>query len=32
MTGRFVWGSEGKDTATLDLFFDELGPVAGRIR
>ena len=26
MTGRFVWGSEGKDTTTLDLFFDELGP------
>ncbi len=25
-TGRFVWGSEGKDTATLDRFFDELGP------
>ena len=25
-TGRFVWGQEGKDTATLDRFFDELGP------
>jgi transposase len=25
-TGKFVWGSEGKDTATLDRFFDELGP------
>jgi transposase len=24
-TGRFVWGKEGKDTATLDCFFDELG-------
>ena len=24
-TGKFVWGKEGKDTATLDLFFDELG-------
>lgn len=24
--GRFVWGREGKDTATLDAFFDELGP------
>ena len=24
-TGRFVWGHEGKDTATLDCFFDELG-------
>jgi transposase len=23
--GRFIWGSEGKDTATLDCFFDELG-------
>lgn len=23
--GRFVWGQEGKDTATLDRFFDELG-------
>ncbi len=25
-TGKFVWGKEGKDTATLDCFFDELGP------
>jgi transposase len=25
-TGKFVWGKEGKDTATLDAFFDELGP------
>ena len=25
-SGRFVWGKEGKDTATLDCFFDELGP------
>ena len=24
-TGTFVWGEEGKDTATLDRFFDELG-------
>ena len=24
-TGKFVWGNEGKDTATLDCFFDELG-------
>jgi len=24
-TGKFVWGREGKDTATLDCFFDELG-------
>ena len=24
-TGTFVWGKEGKDTATLDCFFDELG-------
>jgi len=24
-TGRFIWGAEGKDTATLDCFFDELG-------
>ena len=23
--GKFVWGKEGKDTATLDRFFDELG-------
>jgi transposase len=23
---RFVWGKEGKDSATLDAFFDELGP------
>ncbi len=25
-TGKFVWGKEGKDTDTLDCFFDELGP------
>ncbi len=25
-TGKFVWGRQGKDTATLDCFFDELGP------
>ena len=25
-TGKFVWGRHGKDTATLDCFFDELGP------
>lgn len=25
-TARFVWGKEGKDTETLDCFFDELGP------
>ncbi len=25
-TGRFVWGHQGKDAATLDKFFDELGP------
>ena len=25
-TGKFVWGKEGKDTATLDCFFEELGP------
>jgi transposase len=25
-TGKFVWGSPGKDAATLDAFFDELGP------
>lgn len=25
-SGRFVWGAEGKDTATLDGFFAELGP------
>ena len=25
-TGKFVWGQQGKDTATLDCFFDELGP------
>ncbi|MGV1080927.1 MAG: ISL3 family transposase [Candidatus Nanopelagicales bacterium] len=25
-TGKFVWGKQGKDTATLDSFFDELGP------
>ena len=24
-TAKFVWGKEGKDTATLDSFFDELG-------
>jgi transposase len=24
-TGKFVWGKEGKDTATLDCFFDQLG-------
>jgi transposase len=24
-TGKFIWGAEGKDTATLDSFFDELG-------
>jgi transposase len=24
-TGKFVWGKEGKDTATMDSFFDELG-------
>lgn len=24
-TGKFVWGQQGKDTATLDCFFDELG-------
>ena len=24
-TGKFVWGKEGKDTATLDRFFAELG-------
>jgi transposase len=24
-TGKFVWGQPGKDTATLDRFFDELG-------
>jgi transposase len=24
-TGKFVWGEEGKDAATLDCFFDELG-------
>lgn len=23
--GKFVWGKEGKDAATLDSFFDELG-------
>lgn len=27
-TGRFVWGAEGKDAATLDGFFDELGAEA----
>lgn len=25
-SAKFVWGQEGKDTATLDSFFDELGP------
>lgn len=25
-TGKFVWGAEGKDTDTLDRFFDEVGP------
>ena len=25
-TGKFVWGREGKDAATLDHFFDDLGP------
>ncbi len=24
-TKKFIWGKEGKDTATLDSFFDELG-------
>ncbi len=24
--GRIVWGAEGADSATLDGFFDELGP------
>jgi transposase len=24
-SGKFVWGQEGKDAATLDAFFDELG-------
>jgi transposase len=24
-SGKFVWGKEGKDAATLDAFFDELG-------
>ncbi|HUZ70261.1 MAG TPA: ISL3 family transposase [Candidatus Saccharimonadales bacterium] len=24
-TARFVWGAEGKDAATLDSFFDDLG-------
>lgn len=24
-TGKVVWGAEGKDTATMDRFFDELG-------
>lgn len=27
-TRRFVWGAQGKDAATLDSFFDELGPKA----
>jgi transposase len=27
-TGRFVWGREGKDAATLDNFFSELGSEA----
>jgi hypothetical protein len=31
-TGKFVWGAPGKDTATLDGFFDTLGPDgSGRI-
>lgn len=31
-TGRIVWGKPGKDTATLDAFFGELGPErAGRL-
>ncbi|MGH8913361.1 MAG: ISL3 family transposase [Acidimicrobiia bacterium] len=25
-SGKFVWGKQGKDAATLDAFFDELGP------
>jgi transposase len=25
-SGKVVWGKAGKDTATLDAFFDELGP------
>lgn len=25
-TGKFVWGHQGKDAATLDGFFDDLGP------
>ncbi len=25
VTGKLVWGKEGKDAATLDSFFDELG-------
>jgi transposase len=25
-SGKFVWGQEGKDSTTLDAFFDELGP------
>ena len=24
-TSKFIWGKEGKDSATLDCFFDELG-------
>lgn len=24
-SGKFIWGAPGKDTATLDTFFDELG-------
>lgn len=32
-TDKVVWGAEGKDTATLDGFFAELGPArSGRIR
>jgi transposase len=27
-SGKFVWGKEGKDAATLDCFFDELGTEA----
>lgn len=29
-TGRFVWGKQGKDAATLDAFFDELGEQRSR--
>ena len=24
--GKVIWGAKGKDTKTLDAFFDELGP------